>query len=494
MFVNMKKTASILFLLSLVLVVIVLFSSPADTVAQSPTVTPTPTPSPVIPLTLNSWAWSSNIGWVDFRDIKVNQSSGILEGFGWSPNIGWIKFHGLSNYPAGGDPSTLAKVDLNTGKVSGWIRACAGTVGGETSAYGADCRTMNSRTDGWDGWIELSGANHQNDGVSIDTKTGKVRGMAWGSSVIGWLQFGAFFQPSTLSASCTGSSDSLGNVTFRASAFGGSNNYLYDWDETEYSSSRSFTSPFSNSTPSVSVYLAVKDVVSGKVVLASCPTVTRTTGTIVGSCSINGVTYNPADTTRFSVGDSATFGISGVSGGYGGPYTYKLFTGNSLENFVSPMTKTFDRPVESDTYVQVVDSSGGLSTRLQCGRISVTEPKIDLRIGATGASARALSFRVKQGSKFGLKWDNTLPRFGGVYISPMQNPNGYICTRSIPLSTGTNWVSVWDSDIGTGGNISGLDTTETGRFSFIIRCTSTKFGNKEASVILNVVSANEGEI
>jgi hypothetical protein len=493
MFVNMKKSASLLFVLFAAIFTTVLFVS--FTQAQTPPVpTTTPAASPIIPDTLNGWAWSSNIGWVDLRDIRVNKTSGILEGYAWSPNIGWIKFHNLSDYPSGGATGEPARVNLSNGKVSGWIRACAGTRGGETRQFGADCSSMNSRTDGWDGWIELSGINHENSGVNIDTTTGKVRGMAWGSSVIGWLQFGAFFQPATLSANCSGSSDSSGNVTFRASAFGGSNNYLYDWDETEYSSSRTFVSPFSNSSPSVTVYLAVKDAVSGNVVVASCPTVTRVTNTITGECSINGVPYNPALTTRFSVGDLATFSVTGVSGGYGAPYTYKLFAGSILENFASPMTKTFDKPVETDTYVQVVDSSGGLSTRLQCGKISVIEPKIDLRIGASGPSARALSYRVKQGSAFGLKWENTLSSYSPVYISPTQNSDGYICSRSIPASSGTNWSSVWNSDIQTGGNISGLDTTETGRFSFIIRCTSTKFGDKTASVILNVVNANESEI
>ena len=144
------------------------------------------------PYALHGWAWSDNIGWVSFNsaDTGIGSSyvvqasaTGDLTGYAWSDSIGWIKFGGLSGYPGSG---TVAHLDIATGNVTGWIRACAGTAAG-------DCSSMTSRTDGWDGWIELSGTNHPT-GVTAGTAGVTFNGTnfvgyAWGSDVVGWLQF-----------------------------------------------------------------------------------------------------------------------------------------------------------------------------------------------------------------------------------------------------------------------------------------------------------------
>ncbi len=172
---------------------------------------------------LFGWAWASNIGWINMNCTQANPSpspgpspqpggcnassykvtvdnSGDMTGWAWSPNLGWIKFGGLAGNSVGGNLTTDANVDLdqsspNKGKVTGWIRACGGTVPG-------DCSSMNSRVDGWDGWIELSGNNHTspdisgNSGVTMDPGTGKFNGYAWGGPVMGWINF----MPSTLAS------------------------------------------------------------------------------------------------------------------------------------------------------------------------------------------------------------------------------------------------------------------------------------------------------
>ncbi len=165
---------------------------------------------------LSGWAWSSNIGWISFNSadsgagggpyaVTVATSSGssigTLGGYAWSSNIGWIKFGGLSAFPSGGQVTDNATVDFTTGNISGWVRACAGTTDGR-------CGSMTSRTDGWDGWISLSGSNYSSpntsgyqgtstQGVTLGVdKTkplayGKLSGFAWGGDVVGWLNFGA---------------------------------------------------------------------------------------------------------------------------------------------------------------------------------------------------------------------------------------------------------------------------------------------------------------
>lgn len=159
---------------------------------------------------LRGWAWSSNIGWISFNSQDVGagggpyvvqvstttgSSIGTVSGYAWSSSIGWIKFGGLSGFPSGGSNATI---DFSNGKVEGWARACAGTING-------NCSTMESRTDGWDGWISLSGTNFESPDTSDNGKSakgitlginpaqteayGKLTGFAWGGDVVGWVSF-----------------------------------------------------------------------------------------------------------------------------------------------------------------------------------------------------------------------------------------------------------------------------------------------------------------
>ncbi len=137
-------------------------------------------------VSLSGYAWSSTIGWIDVSDVSVDSASGIFSGYGWSSNVGWVSFNAadVSGCPGGTCTPTVSVAD---GKISGFIRACAGTVGG--NCQGA------SRTDGWDGWIELSGLRHpspQTDGsggVTYNDISEKLMGYAWGSDVVGWVDF-----------------------------------------------------------------------------------------------------------------------------------------------------------------------------------------------------------------------------------------------------------------------------------------------------------------
>lgn len=135
---------------------------------------------------LSGWAWSSTVGWVDLGGVSVDTGTGVFSGYGWSSNIGWVSFNAgdVSGCPGGSCTPTVNSTD---GTITGFIRACAGSVSG-------DCQGL-SRTDGWDGWIELSGANHISPdttgagGVSYDPVAKKIVGYAWGSEVVGWLNF-----------------------------------------------------------------------------------------------------------------------------------------------------------------------------------------------------------------------------------------------------------------------------------------------------------------
>lgn len=140
------------------------------------------------------WAWSSTIGWISLNchnseadtcssavyKVSINPANGELLGYAWSDNIGWIKFNPGGSYPEA--PNYSARVDSSTGRVSGWIRACAGTVNGNCDSA--------SRTDGWDGWIKMGPINFSGTNYAAVFASNILDGWAWGSDVVGWVKFG----------------------------------------------------------------------------------------------------------------------------------------------------------------------------------------------------------------------------------------------------------------------------------------------------------------
>ena len=172
------------------------------------------------------WAWSENIGWISFnstdcdpngdgnpsdgpaeciepgRDyvtnpipsygVNINEITGDFSGFAWSEHIGWIMFDPPGPYPfcpattcPDGSPNYPARLDFATRKVTGWARACAGTVNG-------DCNSA-TRTDGWDGWILLGpivkGGTDYGVWIDFDVSPAQFRNWAWGEEVVGWISF-----------------------------------------------------------------------------------------------------------------------------------------------------------------------------------------------------------------------------------------------------------------------------------------------------------------
>jgi hypothetical protein len=127
---------------------------------------------------LSGYAWSETIGWLSFNCTDAGPcspaygvnvaSNGSISGYAWSEHIGWVSFNAAE---VGGCPSGTCAPQMNrtTGQITGWARALSGG-------------TANAG--GWDGWVSLSGANY---GITV---TGCVwSGYAWGSDVVGWVNF-----------------------------------------------------------------------------------------------------------------------------------------------------------------------------------------------------------------------------------------------------------------------------------------------------------------
>lgn len=174
------------------------------------------------PVPLTGYAWSDNVGWISFSGTGPGYSvnilpdgdgdgSSVIEGYAWNSapgpdvnpadtvpdynsGVGWIKFGNLGPSPVGG--SSNAMIDLSTGNITGWARACAG------AADPASCTGGATSTSGsWDGWISLSCDSDGTCGVSAygpNASGGFVNDFSWGStaatstassSVIGWMQW-----------------------------------------------------------------------------------------------------------------------------------------------------------------------------------------------------------------------------------------------------------------------------------------------------------------
>ena len=168
---------------------------------------------------VSGYAWSPNIGWISFSSkncdvngngyvdkgtcggsddqstpsqsygVSIDNKTGEISGYAWSPNIGWISFN-KNDLVACPDGNCEAKIDFGSRKVSGWARACSGTING-------DCKSVTN-SNGWNGWIKMRGVlqgSTNEYGVFLDDSLNpaEFKGWAWGgdsnSGGIGWISF-----------------------------------------------------------------------------------------------------------------------------------------------------------------------------------------------------------------------------------------------------------------------------------------------------------------
>jgi hypothetical protein len=389
----------------------------------------------------------------------------------------------LSSFPSGGTPSTNAKVDLYTGAVTGWARACAGTVNNSPNQnLPGDCSSMTSRTDGWDGWIELSGTNHTNTAMSLST--GVINGYAWGGPVVGWVGLGNVAAPvqQALAATCSGSLVGL-TVTFTGSASGGSGTIQYSWNGSSYSSVNSTYSK-AQTPPLTTATFSVKDSTNVPV-SATCNYPANGSGTtITGSCTVLPTVAN--------INDSVTIGTKTLIGGTGSYVSYLWYTGIGTQ-LTNSNTYSLSYPKDGtySTAVKVTDSNGNFGNISCAPNLKVIDPnnKLKLYIGDTGASGANLAqtyYHVRAGGRFGLEWSNEFA-----------NDPTYSCDAGGSLNTETKF-SDWTSSNPTSSgdkNYTGSETLNvpTGKYDFTITCSkgATSFSTK---AILDIYTVSQGEM
>ena len=470
------------------------------------------------PNNLVGWAWSSNIGWIKLDPIEINQTNGDLTGYAWSPNIGWVKFGGLAGFPGSGGN---ANIDPDTGEVTGWARACAGTVGGETDTYGADCRSMTSRTDGWDGWIELSGTNHVSlasavkgslfekwfanaqsttryEGLKMNQETGIVSGMAWGGNVVGWLSVNAGISNNTLpfGATCAGIDQKNGKVRFTATPSGGSGNYQYAWEGGAFGTKFSYDKVYSG-IGTLSATLQVKDVDQNITVNPACSyTPNPGTGIVIEGGSNPPCTITPA---TVLVGEPATFSLTGITKP---PSTYRYYwlTGDTVTQNPSTLSSFYNQPeftvpikgYDAQVYIQDISNgpTKGTVATFSCGKFNVSPRELKLNIGVNAndiAKNQGTSLTIKSGQSFRLEWVNTLD------TDRVSSPDAYSCSKDLVNRDDANWSNTWLGNTDKSGTIT-AQSSEVGTYIMKIICTSNALPATSAEVQLKVVSTSVREI
>ncbi len=125
---------------------------------------------------IGGYAWSETIGWISWNgsNYQINVASdGTMSGYGWSENIGWVSANSADLV---GCPSAPCTARFQGNNMNGWLKAIGAS-------------------GGWDGWISLSGP-----GYGVDRSGTSLTGYAWGSDVVGWLDFS--YATTTYSDTC----------------------------------------------------------------------------------------------------------------------------------------------------------------------------------------------------------------------------------------------------------------------------------------------------
>ncbi|HVB20168.1 MAG TPA: hypothetical protein VNF51_02730 [Candidatus Paceibacterota bacterium] len=352
---------------------------------------------------LAGYAWSQYLGWIDFSGTAADGSTygvledltGLLSGYAWSSNIGWITFNqtDLSGCPSG---TCTAQVNLANGAITGWARACS-AFANKNACSG----TLDPDTNGWDGWIALSGTATDGSTYGVtQTSSCEWQGYAWGSDAIGAISMSgtatdgstygvsgnnpAFCsQPPT--AACTGSPTPAyinQSVTWSATASGGSGSYTYSWTGTDGLSGTSSSVSKAYTTSGLKyATTTVTDTVSGLSTSVSC-----TNDVTVNACTAT-LTATPS---TVNVGNSTTLDWSTTSA----CATSCTFadTGSTSYPITGSRTVTPPQPTSGNTVDYSITCSGGPYGPTQPQNIAVTVLVPSATISASPQRVRARDF------------------------------------------------------------------------------------------------------
>ncbi len=421
---------------------------------------------------IKGWAWSTYDGgwlggWIHFNGstygVQQDTSTGVLSGYAWATNYGWISFNSVSPNDLAGCPSGAceAKVDLVTGKVTGWARVISAIAG------------MANTGGQFLGWIHLSPDSGSLYGVTSGAD-GCWSGYAWGDQEIGYIHFaGANYKVGTaactdVTAACT-VSPSTGNIndtyTWSSTVSGGIAPYSYSWALTGAT-----PSPPPNSS-SVNARYATPGTYSGSLVVTD--SVGGTSGSI--SCTNgsggNTITVTPPPPTCSTLSaspNSVLFGQSTTLTWSCQDATYCTEVLNSDGFSTDPL----DRVSGSDSATP--SSPGTVTYGMRCtgqgGSQDFLFPPIEVRVPIATISADPT--RVASGSTSTITWSAT-----------------DVISCSVTGPSGTGWANVTGPAIGGSFSTGSPKTpTITKQSTYTITCqTTTSPSTVSDSVIVNIL-------
>ncbi len=139
---------------------------------------------------MTGWLWSGGasgstaevsggIGWISLNCSNTSTCGtvsyglsaavdGTISGYAWSENIGWVS---ANSADLAGCPTAPCTAVLQNGALTGWLKVLSGGT---------------AESGGWSGWISLSGASPSYGPTHVN---GIFSGYAWGSDIVGWIDF-----------------------------------------------------------------------------------------------------------------------------------------------------------------------------------------------------------------------------------------------------------------------------------------------------------------
>lgn len=154
--------------------------------------------------------------------LNIPTGDGDLTGYAWSENIGWINFNSgdLNGCPSG--ICSARRVTTPTDHLEGWARII-----GIKSEY----EKVPSNSGGWQGWVKLNGIAQDGSPYGVSISGGQLQGFGWSGNdaapELGWIDFSkaSIIAPKTITASISATpsivSDSATPVSIAANVTGG---------------------------------------------------------------------------------------------------------------------------------------------------------------------------------------------------------------------------------------------------------------------------------
>jgi hypothetical protein len=146
---------------------------------------------------------NTNVGWISMNNtnpeiipqgsrsysVTIPTTDGPVTGYAWSENLGYIDFAPHSGCPS--SPKYPGACDAYPGSPSSNVARNGNNLVGWARIVDISIAKAAGNSGGWSGWIKMN--PNVGGGVTIDPLTGEISGMASaGADELGWIAFNTF--------------------------------------------------------------------------------------------------------------------------------------------------------------------------------------------------------------------------------------------------------------------------------------------------------------